>query len=121
MTTGKKMEAQRRKMLPAISQEKLAEKMGISTQSYHNKITGKSSFKMKEVEIAAAALEVPVEQLREDGPVIVNNSFHHQKGNGIVVQQGLAEQERALYERLLKEKDEENRFLRSLLQGEARA
>lgn len=69
---------------------------------------------MKEAEIAAEALQVLLDQLREDG-VVVNNSFHHQKGNGIVVHQGLAEQERALFERLLREKDEQIQLLRNLL------
>jgi len=94
--------------------------MNISTQTYQNKITGQSSFKMKEVEIAADAMQVSVEQFREDGPVIVNNSFHHQRGNGIVVQQGLADQERVLFEHLIKEKDEQIQLLRHLLKnGEA--
>ena len=120
MKTGEKIETQRRKA-PGVSQEKLAEKMGITPQAYRNKITGKSFFKMKVVEAAAEALQVSVEQLAEDRPVIVNNSFHHQKGNGIVVQQGLADHERAMYERMLQEKDEQILFLRSLLKGEARA
>ena len=116
MTTGKKIERVRRKT-PGISQERMAEKMGISTQSYYNKINGKSSFKMKEVEIAAQVLQVPIDEFRENEPVSSNNSFQYKKGDSIISFQGLAEQERMLYERLLKEKDEENKFLRSLLKG----
>ena len=115
MKTGEKVELQRRRA-PGLSQEKMAEKMGITPQAYRNKITGKSGFKMKEVEAVAEALQISMDQLGEDDPVIV----YHQKDRDVKVQPGMIEPERTMYERMLQEKDEEIRFLRNLLQGEAR-
>ncbi len=62
MNTAQEIEHQRRST-PGMTQEKLSEKIGISVQTYRNKIKGRSSFKIEEVITAATAMGVSVEQL----------------------------------------------------------
>ena len=62
MNTAQEIEHQRRST-PGMTQEKLSEKIGISAQTYRNKIKGRSSFKIEEVMTAVTAMGVSVEQL----------------------------------------------------------
>ncbi len=62
MTTAEKIEYQRRS-IPGMTQEELAQRIGIRAQTYRNKITGKSSFKIEEVVAIAETLGMTVEQL----------------------------------------------------------
>jgi transcriptional regulator with XRE-family HTH domain len=104
-------------------QEYMARKIGVSERTYRKMEKGEIPLSESRQQAALDALGATAEEvLKLDEKVVFNNTFHHQKGTGIVLNQVLPTSEKDLYERLLAEKeallqqkDEEILFLRGLL------
>ena len=94
--------------LKNISQEFVANELGITTRAYSKIETGETQLTINRLDKICKILKVsPEELLGFDSALIFNNVFHNEQGQG--TQQAFnntdIQQVKELYERLLKEKD----------------
>lgn len=97
-----------------LTQQELAKKLGITQRAYskiENEEVNLSVSKLLEI---AKILNVnPADILPNDGSHVYNNIVTNQKGNGFVINQ--AEKAIELYERLLQEKEAQNKQLHEMI------
>ena len=101
------------------TQEYMAESLGISQRSYSSIENGQTQLTVDRLFDIAEVLQVSVgDIIGTDNQYVYNNNFNNHapqnKGN-LVFNQDNFEEQRQLYERLLKTKQEEIDFLKSLV------
>ena len=92
--------------LKNISQEFVANELGITTRAYSKIETGETQLTINRLDKICKILNVtPQELLGFDSALIFNNNFHNEQGTQQAFNNTDIQQVKELYERLLKEKD----------------
>jgi transcriptional regulator with XRE-family HTH domain len=99
-----------------LTQEYMADQLGISLKTYNEWETGKIKLRTDRLEEIAKILRTTPEDIYayEDN-FIQNNTFNQQHSTAVMVQHTLAESEKKLYEQLLQEKDKRIAALEELV------
>jgi transcriptional regulator with XRE-family HTH domain len=101
-----------------LTQEYMATQLGISQAAYSKIERGESDITFSSLKRIACALGVDVPSLLTfDTGMVIHKVNEHQNGGqaGFVINQGLADKERELYERKIKYLEDEIAFLRALV------
>lgn len=107
------------RLLKGLSQENMAEHLGLSQSHYNRMETGMQTITEDRLVKLAELLNVEVEVLREFDkmPLLINNiDNQHGGNNGYNVSYALSVQEKEQYEARIKYLEEEIQFLRRLLE-----
>jgi transcriptional regulator with XRE-family HTH domain len=89
-----------------LTQEYMAEQLGISLKTYNEWETGKTPIRTDKLEKIAKILNTSPEAIYTyEDSFTQHNSFHEQHSNGVFIQHSTSDAEKALYEQLLAEKD----------------
>jgi transcriptional regulator with XRE-family HTH domain len=104
---GKKISIIRRKTVK-LSQAQIAELLELEVRSYRNYESGKTSVSTERLlQLAKIFKNEPKEILEfTEDRIVLQTTFHNQKGNGINVQSTLSAGEKDIYERWIAEKNE---------------
>jgi transcriptional regulator with XRE-family HTH domain len=99
------------------SQEYVASKLEITQQAYSNIEKNPENASIKRLKQISDVLSVPVTTLIGESEHYIQQNFQQQGGQAatIIHVQGVAENERQLYERLIAELKEEIQLLKSML------
>ena len=90
-----------------IKQPDMAEMLGVSHTTYSRIENNQATLDANLLPKIAKEFELPVEALfQEHGKIILHNPVQHNAGTGIMVQNGLTEQERQQYERVIASQQE---------------
>jgi transcriptional regulator with XRE-family HTH domain len=91
-----------------LTQEKVAESMDLDVRSYRNYESGKTSISTEKLLQLAKIFKMEPKEILEftEDRIILQTTFHNQKGNGINVQSTLSAGEKDIYERWIAEKNE---------------
>lgn len=104
-----------------LTQDYMGAKLGVSQTAYSKIERGESDVAFSTLKKIADVLGVDVvAMLSFEGGMVVHKVSENQQGgqaNGFVVNQGLAEKERELYERKIQYLQEEIAFLRALVKA----
>jgi transcriptional regulator with XRE-family HTH domain len=80
----------------------MAEKLGLSSAKYSRIENDQAALDANLIPKITQDFNVPVDKIfQEDGKVILNNPVQHIKGDGTMLQNGISENERKLYEQLI--------------------
>jgi len=107
------------RLLKGLSQENMAEHLGLSQSQYNRMETGMQTITEERLVKLAELLNLEVEVLKEFDkiPFLVNNvDNQHGGNNGFNVSYALSVQEKEQYEARIKYLEEEIQFLRRLLE-----
>jgi hypothetical protein len=77
---------------------------------------GESDITYKKLEQISSILGISVEEIAAFNEQMVFNVMHNQTGNGLVVNKGISDQERALYEDQIQFLKEQNDYLKRMLE-----
>ncbi len=90
-----------------LTQEYMAEQLGISLKAYNEMETGKTDIRSTRLEAIAKILKTSPEEIYgQNDNFVQHNNFHEKEASAVMVQHGLSEQERSLYEKLIVSKEE---------------
>lgn len=99
-----------------LTQEYMADQLGISLKAYNELETGKTRIYDERLQEIAKILKTTPEAIYayEDN-FTQNNTFNEQHSKAVMIQHGLTESEKMLYEQLLAEKDKRIAVLEEML------
>ena len=100
--------------LKNLTQDHLATELGLTQSAYSKMESGEVDIPYSRLEQIAKALEVKPEDIITFNEHIVFNVMHNQPANDMIVYQSLAG-EKKLYEENIKQLQEENAYLKSIL------
>lgn len=102
-----------------LSQEYVASKLDITQQAYSNIEKHPENASIKRLKQISEVLSVPVTSLIGESESYIQQNFQQQGGQAatIIHVQGIPEQERMLYERLIEELKSEIALLKSMLES----
>ncbi|AEI47361.1 helix-turn-helix domain-containing protein [Runella slithyformis] len=90
-----------------IKQPDMAEMLGVSHTTYSRIENNQAALDANLLPKIAKEFELPVEALfQENGKIVLHNPIQHNAGTGIMVQNGLTQQERQQYERVIASQQE---------------
>ncbi len=100
-----------------LTQEAVAEKSGLSVSTYGNIERGEADVNFRKLADIAEALEVQEEDILLMGNTVSNNTFNNHDNSIGCINTGnpVFNIDKAILEKLLKDKDEEIAFLRGLV------
>lgn len=104
----------------SLTQPDMAEKLNISLKAYQNFENGITKLDLQRLQEVAKILEIPIEDLiNADDGVYINEIKNNDVGfnNSAVTINHRSDLEKELYEKIIKDKDEEIAFLRQLLKS----
>ena len=84
-----------------MKQTEMADKLGISLSTYSRIENDQSVLDAALLPKIAKEFGTTLDNLLDDGKVIFSNNVQHNKGAGVIVQKGISEAERELYERII--------------------
>jgi transcriptional regulator with XRE-family HTH domain len=105
-----------------FSQEYVASKLEITQQAYSNIEKNPENASVKRLKQISSIFSVPVTSLIGESEHYVQQNFQQQGGQAatIIHVQGMPENERQLYERLIEEMKSEIKLLRSMLDNKVK-
>ena len=90
-----------------LTQEFMADQLGISLKAYNEMETGKTDIRNTRLEAIAKILKTSPEEIYgQSDNFVQHNNFHEKEASAVMIQHGISEQERVLFEKLLASKDE---------------
>ncbi|TLU99573.1 helix-turn-helix domain-containing protein [Dyadobacter luticola] len=101
--------------LKNYTQDYMAQKLEMTQAGYGKLERNESDLSYQKLEKIAEVLKVSVEDIINFNEKMIFNVMHNQTGNGYVVNNGLSEQERKLYEQIIQQQKEEIEFLRKFI------
>jgi transcriptional regulator with XRE-family HTH domain len=104
---GKKIQTIRVKNT-TFTQEQMGEFLGKEPRSYRKYESGETPITTERLNQIAKIFKMEPEDILKytEDRFVQNNTFHNQKGNGVLVQPSMTDSEKDLYERWLAEKEE---------------
>ncbi len=99
-----------------FTQQHMAQELGVTQSAYSKMEMGESDITYKKLEHISSILGIPVDEIVTFNDQMVFNVMHNQTGNGLVVNKGISDQERALYEDQIQFLKEQNEYLKRMLE-----
>ncbi len=99
-----------------LTQQHMAQELGVTQSAYSKMEMGESDITYKKLEQISSILGISVEEIAAFNEQMVFNVMHNQTGNGLVVNKGISDQERALYEDQIQFLKEQNDYLKRMLE-----
>jgi transcriptional regulator with XRE-family HTH domain len=94
----------------------MAQELGVTQSAYSKMEMGETDITYKKLEHISSILGIPVDEIISFNDQMVFNVMHNQTGNGFVVNKGISDQERVLYEDQIRFLKEQNDYLRRMLE-----
>ncbi|MEY4329376.1 MAG: hypothetical protein RL609_124 [Bacteroidota bacterium] len=98
------------------TQNYMAQEMGVTQSAYSKMELGESEITYSKLERISEILGVAVEEIAAFNEQMIFNIMHNQTGNGFVVNKGMSDQERKLYEDQIQLLKEQNEYLKRMLE-----
>jgi len=98
------------------TQHYMAQEMGVTQSAYSKMELGESEITYSKLERISEILGVAVEEIAAFNEQMIFNIMHNQTGNGFVVNKGMSDQERKLYEDQIQLLKEQNEYLKRMLE-----
>ena len=98
------------------TQHYMAQEMGVTQSAYSKMELGESEITYSKLERISEILGVAVEEIAAFNEQMIFNIVHNQTGNGFVVNKGMSDQERKLYEDQIQLLKEQNEYLKRMLE-----
>ena len=102
--------------LKNLTQEHMAEVIGLSQSAYSRLELGDTEVTYSKLERISHELGMRPEEVIAFNESMVFNVMHNQTGNGFVVNKGISDQERKLYEDQIRLLQEQNDYLKRMLE-----
>jgi transcriptional regulator with XRE-family HTH domain len=99
-----------------LTQQHMAQELGVTQSAYSKLEMGESDITYKKLEQISSILGISVEEIAAFNEQMVFNVMHNQTGNGLVVNKGISDQERVLYEDQIQFLKEQNEYLKRMLE-----
>jgi transcriptional regulator with XRE-family HTH domain len=99
-----------------FTQQHMAQELGVTQSAYSKMEVGESEITYKKLEHISSILGISVEEIASFNEQMVFNVMHNQTGNGFVVNKGISDQERLLYEDQIQFLKEQNEYLKRMLE-----
>ena len=99
-----------------LTQQHMAQELGVTQSAYSKLEMGESDITYKKLEQISSILGISVEEIAAFNEQMVFNVMHNQTGNGLVVNKGISDQERVLYEDQIQFLKEQNDYLKRMLE-----
>jgi transcriptional regulator with XRE-family HTH domain len=101
--------------LKNLTQSHVANELGISQGAYSKLELGETEISYAKLNRIAEILGISTEDITQFNEQMIFNVMHNQTGNGFVVQKGLTDQEKRLYETHIDQLKSENAYLKKVL------
>lgn len=101
--------------LKNYTQEYMAQKLEMTQAGYGKIERDESEVSYQKLSKIADILKVSVEDIINFNEKMIFNVMHNQTGNGYVVNNGLSEQEKKLYQQIIDQQKEEILFLKKII------
>ena len=102
--------------LKNYTQEYMAQKLEMTQAGYGKIERNESEVTYPRLEKIAEILKVTVEDIINFNEKMIFNVMHNQTGNGYVVNNGLSDQEKKLYEQIISQQKDEILFLKKIIE-----
>jgi transcriptional regulator with XRE-family HTH domain len=102
--------------LKNFTQNHMALELGISQSAYSKMELGESEITYGKLEKISEILGISLEDISSFNEQMIFNVMHNQTGNGFVVNKGVSDQERKLYEDQIRLLQEQNDYLKRMLE-----
>ncbi|NBA84770.1 helix-turn-helix domain-containing protein [Emticicia sp. CRIBPO] len=102
--------------LKNFTQEYMATKLEMSQSGYGKIERDETEISYQKLEKIAEVFGIKVEDIINFNEKLVFNVMHNQTGNGYVVNQGISDKEKELYDQIIKQQKEEIIYLRGLIE-----
>jgi transcriptional regulator with XRE-family HTH domain len=102
--------------LKNFTQNHMAQELGITQSAYSKMEMGESEITFHKLERISEILGISLEDIASFNEQMIFNVMHNQTGNGFVVNKGISEQERKLYEDQIRLLQEQNDYLKRMLE-----
>jgi transcriptional regulator with XRE-family HTH domain len=105
---GKKIQSIRRKFTN-LNQEQMAELLGKDPRCYRKYESGETAITTERLNQIAKIFNMESEDILNytEDRFVQNNTFHNQKGNGVLVQPSMTDSEKEIYGRWIAEKNDQ--------------
>lgn len=94
----------------------MAQELGITQSAYSKMEMGESEITFHKLERISEILGISLEDIASFNEQMIFNVMHNQTGNGFVVNKGISDQERKLYEDQIRLLQEQNDYLKRMLE-----
>jgi len=101
--------------LKNFTQSHIASELGITQSAYSKMEQGETEISYTKISKIAEVLGMSPEEIMTFNEQMIFNVMHNQTGNGFVVNKGLTENERKLYEEQITQLKEEVSYLKKVL------
>lgn len=98
------------------TQEYMASQLNMSAAGYGKIERNESEVSYQKLKKIAEILEITAEDISNFNEKLVFNIMHNQTGNGYVVNNGVSELEKKLYEQIINQQQEEIKTLKSIIE-----
>jgi transcriptional regulator with XRE-family HTH domain len=102
--------------LKNYTQEYMAQKLEMTQAGYGKIERDESEVSYQKLSKIADILKVSVEDIINFNEKMIFNVMHNQTGNGYVVNNGLSDQEKKLYQQIIDQQKEEILFLKKIIE-----
>ncbi|MEO6283581.1 MAG: helix-turn-helix transcriptional regulator [Dyadobacter sp.] len=102
--------------LKNFTQEYMAQKLEMTQAGYGKIERNESELSYPKLLKIAEVFKVTVEDIINFNEKMIFNVMHNQTGNGYVVNNGLSDQEKKLYEQIIEQQKEEIIFLKKIIE-----
>ena len=102
--------------LKNFTQNHMAQELGISQSAYSKMELGESEITYGKLEKISEILGISLEDISSFNEQMIFNVMHNQTGNGFVVNKGVSDHERKLYEDQIQMLKEANEYLKRMLE-----
>jgi transcriptional regulator with XRE-family HTH domain len=101
--------------LKNLTQSHMANELGITQGAYSKIELGETELSYNKLSRIANILGISTEDISQFNEQMIFNVMHNQTGNGLVVQKGISDSEKRLYETHISQLKEENTYLKKVL------
>jgi transcriptional regulator with XRE-family HTH domain len=101
--------------LKNLTQSHMANELGITQGAYSKIELGETELSYNKLSRIANILGISTEDISQFNEQMIFNVMHNQTGNGLVVQKGISDQEKQLYENHIDQLKSENTYLKKVL------
>jgi transcriptional regulator with XRE-family HTH domain len=101
--------------LKNLTQSHIANELGISQGAYSKLELGETDVSYSKLNKIAEILGISPEDITQFNEQMIFNVMHNQTGNGFVVQKGVSDHEKRLYESHIDQLKSENDYLKKVL------
>lgn len=102
--------------LKNFTQEYMATKLDMSQSGYGKIERDETEISYQKLEKIAEVFGIKVEDIINFNEKLVFNVMHNQTGNGYVINQGISDKEKELYDQIIAQQKDEIAYLRGLIE-----